>query len=84
MSIAYATHHQLGQPSGKSNNFMRPESSSNSLNIDNYSSEHTKSQGSIKTFTTLPPGAIVQPVNFGVKYRPPKLGLEYKLDCIPD
>ena len=39
-----------------------------------------RSQGSIKTFTTLPPGAVVQPINFGVKYKPAKLGLEYKID----
>ena len=43
-----------------------------------------KSQGSIKTFTTLPPGAVVIPINFGVKYKPAKLGLEYKLqDHVP-
>ena len=43
-----------------------------------------KSQGSIKTFTSLPPGAVVVPINFGVKYKPAKLGLEYKLNSLPD
>ena len=62
---------------------MMPDSSSDSL-IDNNSSVHTKSQGSIKTFTSLPPGAVVVPINFGVKYKPAKLGLEYKLEQLPD
>ena len=84
MSIAHATHPQRGHPRGKKNNFMQPDGSQDSLNIDNNSSTHTKSQGSIKTFTTLPPGSIVQPINFGVKYKPAKLGLEYKLDALPD
>lgn len=43
-----------------------------------------KSQGSIKTFTSLPPGAVVIPINFGVKYKPAKLGLEYKIAELPD
>ena len=60
---------------------MIQDSSSESLNIDN--SVHMKSQGSIKTFTTLPPGAVVMPINFGVKYKPAKLGLEYKLRDLP-
>jgi len=78
-NIAHATHPQRGQPRGSKAkaNFMLPDSSSESLNIDN--SMHMKSQGSIKTFTTLPPGAVVMPINFGVKYKPAKLGLEYKL-----
>ena len=84
MSQAHATHPQRGQPRGANKNFMQPDASSDSLNIDANSSIHTKSQGSIKTFTQLPPGAVVQPVNFGVKYKPAKLGLEYKLDCLPD
>ena len=84
MSIANATHPQRGQPRGKTNNFMQPDGSSDSLNIDNSSSVHTKSQGRIKTFTTLPPNAIVTPVNFGVKYVPAKLGLEYRLNNLPD
>ena len=62
---------------------MIQDSSSDSLNIDNNSSVHMKSQGSIKTFTTLPPGAVVVPINFGVKYKPAKLGLEYKLQDLP-
>ena len=47
--------------------------------LDNNSSVHTSSQKSIKTFTSLPPGAIVVPMNFGVKYKPAKLGLEYTI-----
>lgn len=62
---------------------MQPDSSSESL-IDNNSSVHMKSQGSIKTFTSLPPGAVVIPINFGVKYKPAKLGLEYKIAELPD
>ena len=42
-----------------------------------------RSQGSIKTYTSLPDGASVIPINFGVKYKPAKLGLEYKLDTLP-
>ena len=84
MSLANATYPQRGQPRGKTNNFMQPDSSSDSLNIENNSSVHTKSQGSIKTFTTLPAGAVVTPVNFGVKFKPAKLGLEYRLNNLPD
>ena len=84
MSLAHATHPQRGKPRGTKNNFMQPDASSESINIDAKSSEHSKSQRSIKTFTQLPPGAVVNPVNFGLKYRPAKLGLEYKLDCLPD
>lgn len=62
----------------KTNNFMMENSSSDSL-LENNSSVHMKSHGSIKTFVTLPPGAVVIPINFGVKYTPAKLGLEYKL-----
>lgn len=81
--IAHATHPQRGKAKGASTkNFMAQNSSSDSLNnIDN--SLHMKSQGSIKTFTTLPPGAVVIPINFGVKYKPAKLGLEYKLEELP-
>lgn len=61
---------------------MMPDSSSDSL-LDN-NSIHMKSQASIKTFTTLPEGAVVIPVNFGVKYRPAKLGLEYKIESMGD
>lgn len=71
-NIAHATHPQRGMPRGgakgaKTTNFMAENSSSDSL-IENNSSVHTKSQGSIKTFTTLPKGAVVIPINFGVKY----------------
>jgi len=84
MSLAHATHPQRGVPRSTKNNFMQPDGSSESLINDANSSVYTKSQGSIKTFTHVPPGAVVYPVNFGVKYRPAKLGLEYKLDCLPD
>ena len=79
-SIAHATHPQRGKAAQA--NFMMPDSSSDSL-LDN-NSIHMKSQASIKTFTTLPEGAIVIPVNFGVKYRPAKLGLEYKIESMGD
>ena len=63
---------------------MVADSSNDSLLEDNCSSSvHTRSQGSIKTYTSLPPGASVIPINFGVKYKPAKLGLEYKLDTLP-
>ena len=84
-AIAHATHPQRGAPRGKGphNNFMmmnnHTNNSSDSLGLDNNSSVHTNSQKSIKTFTTLPPGAIVVPMNFGVKYKPAKLGLEYTI-----
>lgn len=82
-SIAHATHPQRGKArgTGAKANFMLPDSSSESLSIDN--SMNMKSQGSIKTFMTLPPGAVVMPINFGVKYKPAKLGLEYKLQDLP-
>jgi len=63
---------------------MQGDSSQDSLALDNNSSVNTKSQASIKTFTVLPPGAVVIPVNFGVKYKPAKLGLEYQLSTLPD
>ena len=83
-SLGHATHPQRGAPrgTGPQGNFMTANLSSNSL-VDN-SSSHTRSMGSIKTFVTLPPGAVVIPINFGVKYRPAKLGLEYKLETMPD
>ena len=84
--MAHATHPQRGQPRGhgKANNFMLPaDSSSESLLDNNSNSNHGQSQKSIKTFTSLPPGAIVIPVNFGVKYKPAKLGLEYQLESLP-
>ena len=82
-AIAHATHPQRAKAKGASTkNFMAQDSSQDSLNTDN--SINMKSQGSIKTFTTLPPGAVVIPINFGVKYRPAKLGLEYKLSDLPE
>lgn len=81
-NIAHATHPQRGADKGAKVNFMAANSSSDSL-MDN-SSVHMKSHASIKTFTALPPGATVIPMNFGVKFRPAKLGLEYKMDCVPD
>ena len=70
---------------GRDNNFMmQQDSSHDSLLEANGSSNHSRSQKSIKTFTQLPPDAVVVPVNFGVKYKPAKLGLEYKLDSLGD
>lgn len=65
-------------------NLMVQDSSSDSLNnLTSTGSMHMKSQASIKTFTSLPPGAVVIPANFGVKYKPAKLGLEYYLQHLP-
>ena len=64
---------------------MQPDSSSDSLNnLTSTNSIHMKSHASIKTFTSLPPGAVVIPANFGVKYKPAKLGLEYYLQGVPE
>jgi hypothetical protein len=66
-------------------NFMQQDSSSDSLhNLTSTGSMHMKSQASIKTFTSLPPGAVVIPANFGVKFKPAKLGLEYYLQHMPE
>lgn len=46
---------------------------------------HTNSNGSIATMVgpPLPPGVKVVPVNFGIKFSPPKLGLQYHLPNEP-
>ena len=46
---------------------------------------HTNSNGSIATMigAPIPPGVQVVPVNFGIKYSPPKLGLQYHLPDNP-
>ena len=46
---------------------------------------HTNSNGSIATIIgpPIPPGTEVVPVNFGIKFKPPKLGLQYHLPDNP-
>lgn len=46
---------------------------------------HTNSNGSLATIKhpIIPPGTMVVPINFGIKFKPPKLGLQYHLPDKP-
>jgi hypothetical protein len=77
---------------------MQPEAQNIQIGGRNYMTEshsdpmlsdsinmHTNSNGSIATIigAQIPPGTEVVPINFGIKYKPPKLGLQYHLPDQP-